>query len=316
MVDSVQFAESDSAFVAVPSALAVGVDGVIAVADGQRIMVFGHDGKLQQQIGRAGTGPGEFLSLSGVAFSGDSLLVVDDAGAQKIHLFRYPAGTYVRSVARGGTPITMTSSGGSVWLGILRNSNNTTVTEWPLTADTVRYHGTVPEAHRESERLRQVYGYVAVTATSDAIYYAMVSDSVVRRIDRQTNAVTTIPVPRRLRRGVPADLAVRLERTTAAEDYAGMLSSLVAINAPSRDTLQVVHLDVTVANDVITAEGFLTTLDLRTGSVCTDVSLGFTGDARPQVTFARDTVVVIDQAVVGEQGVTFARFLKSPRECK
>ena len=317
VADSILLAESDTAFVAVPSSIAIAPDGRIAITDGQsrRVFLFGRDGALRQVVGRQGKGPGEFSSPSGIAFVDDSLMVVDDAGAQQLHMFRYPEGSFVRSVRRGGTALTMNTSGNSVWLGILRMRSNTAVTEWNVSMDTVRYHGEVPEQHRASPRIGQVYGYVAATATPEAIYYAAVSDTAVRRVDRSTGATSSIPVPRRARRGVPADLGPRLERTTAAEDYASMLSSLVAINVPSRDTIQTVHFDVTFADDVITAQGYLTTLDTRTGRGCVDASLGFTGDARPQVTFVGDTLVTVDQAVVGQQGLTFVRLLLPPPRC-
>jgi hypothetical protein len=49
---------------------------VLQAADDQ-IRVYGADGDLQRRIGRSGEGPGEFGSISGLGFRGDTLYVAD-----------------------------------------------------------------------------------------------------------------------------------------------------------------------------------------------------------------------------------------------
>ncbi len=317
-LDSIVLIEDDSAFIASPSAIAIAPDGNIAIADGQnrRIYVYNRRGDLQRTIGRQGKGPGELSFPSGLAFIDDTLMVVDDAGAQQLLLFTYPSGSYVRSIKRVGTALTTVGSGHSVWLGLLRNSVGSTVTEWDIDADSLRYHGSIPASYSASERLRQVYGHVAATVSDSILYDAFVADSAVTATDLRTGTATMHVIPTRARRGTPADLAARLEKTTRAENYAGMASSLVALNAPGNAILQAVHFDITYDKNVITADGFLSTLDLTTGQGCIDTRLNFSGDARPQVTFVGDTLVTVDQAVVNDRGTTYVLFLAQPSSCE
>lgn len=60
-------------------------DGRIIVGDGigPHLRVFAPDGMFSETVGRAGSGPGEFINLSGVrAFRGDSVVVVDFEGGR------------------------------------------------------------------------------------------------------------------------------------------------------------------------------------------------------------------------------------------
>lgn len=318
-LDSITLVEDSSAFIAAPSAIAIAPDGMIAVADIQNryVRVYDRDGRLRHTIGSPGRGPGELSMPSGLAFVSDTLLVVDDVGAQQLMLFIYPSGEYVGSMKRtGGNALTTVANGRSVWLGVMRASSGTTVTEWDVDTDSLRYHGTVPESYSTSERLRQVYGHVAAAVSDRAIYDAFVADSTVRVTDRQTGRETIHVIPERARRGTPADLAERLETTRRDEDYAGMASSLMALNTLADTALQLVHFDITFDRGLITAHGFVTTLDLRTARGCVDAELSLSGDARPQVTFVGDTLVVVDQAVIGDRGTTYVRFLAPPASCR
>lgn len=317
MLDSIALLEGDSAFIALPSAMAIAPDGAIAVADiqNQRVYVYDRRGVLQRTIGRPGRGPGELSAPSGLAFIDDTLMVVDDGGAQQLLLFDYPSGAYRRSMKRTGSAHTVLGRGHAVWLGILRSSMGSTVTEWDLDTDTLRYHGSIPESYRTSQRLRQVYGHVTAAVSDRLLYEAFVADSAVRVTELETGRETSHVIPVRARRGTPADLAERLETTRRDEDYAGMASSLMALNALADTVLQLVHFDITFDRGLITAQGFLTTLDLRTGEGCVDTRLSSPGDARPQVTFVGDTLVMIDQAVVGERATTYVRFLAQPASC-
>lgn len=72
-------------------------DGRIMVGDGigPSVRIFSSDGTFSETVGRAGSGPGEFVNLSGVrAFRGDSVVVVDFEGGRWSVLG--PDGRFVR----------------------------------------------------------------------------------------------------------------------------------------------------------------------------------------------------------------------------
>lgn len=77
-------------------------DGRIAIANGgsHQVRVFGTDGRLVRDIGRAGDGPGEFRSLAWVGARGDTL-VVWDIVASRISRF-LADGTFLTSATPEG----------------------------------------------------------------------------------------------------------------------------------------------------------------------------------------------------------------------
>ena len=284
-------------------------------AQNRRVYVFGRSGDLRRVIGRGGAGPGELSAPFGITMVSDTLLAVDDPGAGKILLYTYPDGRYVRDVRRTGDPTNFVARGDTVWMGIMRNALNSSITEWAAMSDSLTYSGFIPVSYAQSERMRQVYGYVAIDVTDDAFYQGFLADTLIYRSDRRSGARSSVHIPALSRRGVPPDIAARLQRTDDLEDYARMVSSLIAINVPAADSLQAVHYDVTYDNKIISAAGFFSTVSMRTGKGCVDSRLEFSPDSRPYVAFAGDTLVTLEQRVVAQKGVTYVRFLKHPKDC-
>lgn len=63
-----------------------------------RVLVFDRAGRFVRQVGKRGSGPGEFTSPSRIAVLGDGTLVVNDGGRRAFSVFG-PDGRFVRSVA-------------------------------------------------------------------------------------------------------------------------------------------------------------------------------------------------------------------------
>jgi hypothetical protein len=78
--------DAEQALVAVGE-VAVGPDDALYVVqtDDDQIRVYGVDGRLQRTIGRTGEGPGEFGSIGGLGFRGDTLYVADRSPSRVTH---------------------------------------------------------------------------------------------------------------------------------------------------------------------------------------------------------------------------------------
>ena len=77
-------------------------NGEVFVADSgnHRVAVFSQDGKLVHTIGSQGSGPGQFISPTGVAISPDGELYVSDFGNSRVQVLT-PQGVYIREIGKG-----------------------------------------------------------------------------------------------------------------------------------------------------------------------------------------------------------------------
>ena len=88
-----------------PQSVAIGPDGSVYVADQSSsvIQVFGFDGTLRREVGRAGTRPGELTSVGAIAVAADNSLFVAD-GNNRIDRFD-ATGRLVSSFGKRGTGV-------------------------------------------------------------------------------------------------------------------------------------------------------------------------------------------------------------------
>ena len=87
-----------------PTGLSIAEDGRVFVADThqQRVMVFSPEGEILMQFGTYGTGPGEFIYPTDVAFGpGGRLYVSEYGGNDRIQVFEAD-GTYVHAIGSFG----------------------------------------------------------------------------------------------------------------------------------------------------------------------------------------------------------------------
>jgi hypothetical protein len=73
----------------------IGTEGELFVGQPNQLWVYGADGKLLRRIGRQGQGPGEFTSMTGWGFLGDTLYAVD-LDLRRVSYFT-PSGDFIDS---------------------------------------------------------------------------------------------------------------------------------------------------------------------------------------------------------------------------
>lgn len=89
--------EPESSFIVYATAVATSLDGDIILSDSEnnRLMVYDSTGNFKQQIGRAGSGPGEFQNLIDVIVSPDNSLFVADRRQARTSVFHKPSDEWV-----------------------------------------------------------------------------------------------------------------------------------------------------------------------------------------------------------------------------
>lgn len=87
-----------------PTGLAVGPDGKLYVADTHyhRVLVYEKGGRLVREFGSFGTGEGQFIYPTHVAFADGRVYVSEYGGNDRVSLFT-PEGTFVKSFGRSGS---------------------------------------------------------------------------------------------------------------------------------------------------------------------------------------------------------------------
>jgi ABC-type Fe3+ transport system permease subunit/DNA-binding beta-propeller fold protein YncE len=87
-----------------PTGLAVGPDGKLYVADTHyhRVLVYEKGGRLVREFGSFGTGDGQFIYPTHVAFADGRVYVSEYGGNDRVSLFT-PEGTFVKSFGRPGS---------------------------------------------------------------------------------------------------------------------------------------------------------------------------------------------------------------------
>ncbi len=89
--------EPEDDFIVYATAVGTTSDGDIIITDSEnnRLMVFDSSGNFMQQIGRTGSGPGEFLHLIDVIVSPENTLYVADRRQARTSVFHKPNGEWV-----------------------------------------------------------------------------------------------------------------------------------------------------------------------------------------------------------------------------
>lgn len=86
-----------------PSAIAVGSDGRVFVADEHfhKILIFNPDGEFIDEWGKAGAGPGEMDTPSGLAIDADGNLLISDTYNHRVQVFT-SEGEFIRTFGKAG----------------------------------------------------------------------------------------------------------------------------------------------------------------------------------------------------------------------
>ena len=309
-LDSVELVESDTLFIGRPRDIAVNpADGTLFVSDGfaNRVVRFDRAGRPLRSYGRAGTGPGEFVQVSKL-FVIDTLLLAGDIGRARLNLFRLDDGRYLRNFLRVGV---LGTSGGAPAPGLLVGAQNidrgTSLLAWTGSGDSLRQFGPIPPDYFRSQPLAGIFNGVHPAAWADTVLVGFGASPDLWLLTPAGQVLQRIRVPAVRRKGVPDDMATRIERLPFPKMFS-MSSVLFALRRLSSGEFAMVHFDQEIgdAGD-IHARVFVSLLSRDRTRTCVDRDLPVAYDTQPHVAFRGDTLFVLEQSVQGERATTFLK---------
>jgi hypothetical protein len=275
----------------------------ILVADGfyRRVLAYLRDGTLDWVAGRAGSGPGELETVTLAFRLGDSMVGVADEGKKKIVFFHRDSSIRRRPVAYEGIIRSSAIDGERVWFGSLNGARQTGLAIWSPAAESVRYLAPWPASYRQSPALAGINTGVLVAADGERIAYSFSGTDDVILLHPNGERRGAVQVPRRARRGVPADIVERMRRK--ARDYPSLFAAnsvLFGLGWRTDGGLSLVHHDQVIDGTRIRAKVFVSVLSPDMAKACVDAAVPVSEDSQPISSLRGDTLFVLQQMLVSD----------------
>lgn len=313
-VDSVVLAESDSAYVAGTSGLAVAPDGSFIVSDyvAKKVHVFSRGGRLLRAIGRPGRGPGEFEGPSSLAFGSDSLLYVVDWS--EIEMFDPRTGAHLGAYRMPRQPSTIAASSGRLFAGYADPVRNGSVAQVTGDSAALRVTGPLPELLKDA-RLFPMVSPVALGIKGDTAATAFVVTDFLYLSDATGAVLDSIRVPVRRRNGAHPDLLRRLSKDPTDQKLGE--AAIYGSSIPSGlhwlpgERIALVSTDWRVVRERFVDSSFVSVVDPRARRGCVDARVPGPTEPPVRMGFRGDTLFVVAQEVgEGTRASTVVRWYR------
>lgn len=320
-IDSIRLVESDTALLTFPTTLFLRGSGELLVGDATsgRVLQFDSLGAFTGVIGRRGQGPGEFIVPGAIVAFGDSSVAVSDWQNERLSLFSGAGLRFVRAMGATALIYSMTSRDDTLLLGMFgrgRYSRNAALLPG---ADSLIRSGGVPKSYHDSPMIRTVHPYFSVAIAGTHLVTGFTGSNVVVDSVRGSPAVAFV-IPAERRRPMPHDMVRRFEKEKAITDsvIAAMGSTLVGLYAMSDSLIAAVHLDVTLNGQLVTADGWLSVVDLESKAACVDLPFAASDAGKPIFGARGDTLLILEQRIGGQtQAETWLRrLLIDTKDCR
>lgn len=304
LVDSTVLQDGDGRRIARPSSVEMAPNGDIYVSDRLQGIGFrfARDGRFLNTIGSKGSGPGEFQSPRGFAFIGDSQVVAFDPGLHRAQAFM-PTGRPI------GEPLLLpfdfgmaTVSGPTVWIGGSDPTDNLALLRWSSVEGLVNTGVRLP-ADLSKRPLLLLLGGAVVAAHPDTLILGYgYSDSLLVLNPHSVKLLDSFIVPKRARRGL-TQAAANAALAGNGFEVLNNASSLSAIGFLPDGGLEVVYSDLTRSGADFVSKSFVTILNRQHHPICVDIPLPQLDASRPLISFHGDTLLIFEQALVGDTSV-------------
>jgi hypothetical protein len=301
LVDSVIVADTGAVPIAPPTALVVTEGGTIYMADraAGTVLVVDRSGRVTQRIGRRGRGPGEWSQGPGsMLLDGDSVLVVND-GSRAVRL-RLPTGEVgAARTSPGGLATVRAARDGRVWYNAVREDQRAVLAMASSWEDSLRPSGPFPAHLVGRPALQMMFSTLAVLPwRGDSVVVAIEGVDSLYVWPSASGAGRTVPLPAAGRRGAKVDLLLGLN----ADDPA---SFGAVVHQPSQpwavarvgasDTVAVLHYDLAQVEHRMTAQLYVSLVDVASGRACVDAQVPVPMDPLPAAWLQGRTLAVVTQ---------------------
>lgn len=206
VVRAVTILESDSVFIARPSAIETTPDGAFLVGDlsSASVLEFDATGGFVRRYGnRRGKGPGEMVAPVAIAVGPDGGVAVEDAALRRTSEFERGTGTLLRSVVHAGDLFSLAYHGVRLRGALFDVADTAAILDFGASPPTVL--GALPQSLRSpAARTYLRHAVLSNDSTSTVTAYPGLDSLYVH--DHTDRSVRTIPVPVRRRAGSSAAL--------------------------------------------------------------------------------------------------------------
>lgn len=303
LIDSVEVVETDSVFVARPTAIMVDAAGRVYVSDGsaKRVLRMERDGSGLTPITRVGAGPGEVQRPTSLAMIGDSVLAVHDGGQRRIALFERASMMSRGSISVGWPSTSIRGWRDRLVVGALLADSGTS---FALLSDTVgapTRGGSVPRIYTENPPIAQAFGSVEVARDDSTVVGVFEVANTAYRWHLQSKQIDSVPLRVGSRRGARPEVMLELLRDpTKAPTLAFTWSFPMLTAMISGERSAIVSYDPTMANGNFTGPAHLQVVDWRTRRSCRDVQLPVSVEIPARYAMRGDTLTALVQHADGD----------------
>ena len=302
-----RLAETESVYLARPRDLWVEPGGDYFVSDAffNRVVRFGRDGRPRATYGAMGKGPGEFTQV-GIVFALDSVLVATDYARAVMNAFDPRTAAFRWQKPLEGIVTSALPHGGEVWFGAQDMARRTGALRWNPATGAHAHLAPLPPDYLRSPALAGIYTGGSVARWADTVMVGMAGGRTLGLYALDGKRLGEAAVPARRRRGVPEDVARRIERLPFPEMFS-LASVLFQLNRAPGGAFNLVHYDQEIDGRQVTARVWVSRLSPDRARACVDRELPVSRDAQPVTALRGDTLFVVDQTVDGDRAATTLR---------
>jgi hypothetical protein len=296
---TVRLEDRDTAFIGRANALAVSSKGDFFVTDmlSRRVLRFDTEGAFIASIGRSGGGPDEFEGPSWLTSIDDTTLAIVDLLRRQAVLWDLPSNRARTRFALPGMTSPLVHFNGTLYAAAADVEHGTAGIRWRTPGEAPEQLGKVLDVYRD--RFWSIWGTMAVDVSGDSIVYFGGRSEFVVVADSLWQPRDSLPIPRLVRRGVPAKIDYSLEGGRTIYDIGDQLSNPFGLYVLSGGRYAVFHLDASVTrSNTVVGQVFMTVVSTRGISKCVDVRVpSHDSHTIPRISFLDDTLFVLDHFV-------------------
>jgi hypothetical protein len=299
LVGSVELQESDSLYLARPTALVPSAQHGTFVADMffQRIILFDARGRPVLQIGRKGHGPGEFVDVARLGMLGDSVLFAIDYGTRRLQLFDARTGHFNVGYAYDGKYWSTETWGDTLLLGDMNFARRSVIALWPLGGASVVHYGTLPQSFLASPALASVHSLVSAASLGSGFIVGTSGDDHLVRLSFDGHVVDSARIPSFRRRGTPSDIVKTFSSPRPFPELFASASFLMGMHVRTTGDIILVHFDQDIQGKNISSRIFVSVVSGDLRRACVDAPLEVKADAQPVTAFDGDDLLLLLQRV-------------------
>lgn len=293
--------ESDSVFIGRPVKLAVSARGdyFVAEATGIRVLHYDASGRFLDVIGGYGYGPDEFVQPAFLVAVDDSTLLISDQLRRDVILWDLQHHRARLRLPYSGMPGFYVVENGAITGTVYDPGRGTIATRWRLPSTQGQQLGTLPAVFMRNNFFA-IYGQIPLAVFRDSVAYVTGNSDFVRIADSTWTVRDSVPIPRRLRRGIPEVIDSTMGNGRNIYYVMNQLSNAYELHRLSGNRYAVIHVDGIFQNSGVTGSLFLTVVEKGKRARCIDLPLPVHDDnALARVTFRGDTLYVLDHFVEG-----------------